>query len=161
MAVINALPHLKDLGKRIRIIHQTGEKDLDTVRKHYKECETDAEVLPFIMDMAAAYRSSSLLVCRAGATTIAEITASGKAAVLIPFPFAVNDHQTKNAEVLVRQRASVIIHEKNLNGQKLAETIAYLYNNPDIIKEMEENSSRLGNIKAASDIVDTCEKMCI
>lgn len=161
MAVINALSYLKDIVRKIRIIHQTGAKDFDEVQKHYKEYETDAEVMPFIMDMAAAYRSSNLLVCRAGATSIAEITASGKAAILIPFPFAVNDHQTKNAEVLVRERAAVTIHEKDLSGQKLAEAIGHLYQYPDIIKEMEVNSSRMGNVRAASDIVDSCEKMCI
>jgi len=160
-AVTNALPYLKEIGKRIRIIHQTGEKDFDSMLTNYKEYDMDAEVVPFIMDMAAAYRSSDLLLCRAGATSIAEITASGKAAILVPFPFAVNDHQTKNADVLVRAKAAVMIHEKDLNGQKLAETIGHLCQHPHIIKEMEKNSSRMGNIRAASDIVDACEKMCI
>jgi UDP-N-acetylglucosamine--N-acetylmuramyl-(pentapeptide) pyrophosphoryl-undecaprenol N-acetylglucosamine transferase len=160
-AVIDALPYLKEMGKRMKIIHQTGEKDVDTAAKKYKDCEMNAEVVPFIMDMAAAYRSSDLLICRAGATSIAEITASGKAAILIPFPFAVNDHQTKNAEVLVRAGAAVMIHEKDLNGRKIAVTVEYLYDHPHIIKEMSEKSLLLGNVKAASDIVDDCLKMAV
>ena len=155
-AVLNALPHLKEINGRLRIIHQTGEKDLDYVLTNYKEYGIDAEVAPFIMDMAAAYESSDLLICRAGATSIAEITASGKASILIPFPFAVNDHQTKNAEVLVRSKAAIMIHERELSGQKLAETIGNLKEHPEIIEEMEKRSFRLGNINAASDIVDAC-----
>jgi UDP-N-acetylglucosamine--N-acetylmuramyl-(pentapeptide) pyrophosphoryl-undecaprenol N-acetylglucosamine transferase len=160
-AVLNALPHLKDTGQKLRIIHQTGEKDVDNVLENYEKYDIDAEVVPFIMDMAGAYRSSDLLICRAGATSIAEITASGKAAILIPFPFAVNDHQTKNAEVLVTERAAIMIHEKDLNGRKLAEMIEHLCRHPHIIKEMETHSARLGNMGAASDIVDACEKLAI
>jgi UDP-N-acetylglucosamine--N-acetylmuramyl-(pentapeptide) pyrophosphoryl-undecaprenol N-acetylglucosamine transferase len=158
-AILEALPHLKNMEQTLRIIHQTGEKDIDNVFQNYQRHGMDAEILPFIIDMAQAYRSSDLLICRAGATSIAEITATGKAAILIPFPFAVNDHQTKNAEVLVRAGAAVMMEEKYLDGKKLAETIAYLCRHSHIIKEMEGHSAGLGNIKAASDIVDICIKM--
>lgn len=158
-AVMNALPYLKDMRQKLKVIHQTGEKDMDHVSKDYENYGMDVEIVPFIMDMAGAYRSSDLLICRAGATSIAEITASGKAAILIPFPFAVNDHQTKNAGVLVEAQAAIMIHEKDLNGRKLAESIEYFYQHPHILKEMEKKSASLGNIRAASDIVDICSKM--
>jgi UDP-N-acetylglucosamine--N-acetylmuramyl-(pentapeptide) pyrophosphoryl-undecaprenol N-acetylglucosamine transferase len=156
VAVLNALPYLKEINGGLRIIHQTGEKDLDDVSKNYRENGIDAEVATFIMDMAAAYESSDLIICRAGATSIAEITVSGKASILIPFPFAVNDHQTKNAEVLVRSRAAIMIHERELSGKRLAETIVNLKQHPEIIEEMGKNSFLLGNINTASDIVDAC-----
>ncbi len=104
--------------------------------------------------MAHAYRSSNLLICRAGATSIAEITASGKASILIPFPYATNDHQTKNAEALVKAGAAVMLPEADLNGKKLSEIIEHIYKNPEILRDMEAKSARLGNKKAASDIVD-------
>jgi len=158
MAVTDALPHLHEIQNELKIIHQTGEKDLIEVSQQYKNYAMDAHVVPFIMNMAEQYNASDLLICRAGATSIAEITACGKAAILIPFPFAVNDHQTKNAEVLAHSKAAMLIHEKNLSGQVLAEIIEQLYWNPHVIKEMAENSSRLGNRKAASDIVDALIK---
>ena len=104
LVVLEALPHLGELKERLRFIHQTGKDDLEWVTKGYRDQAMEAEVLPFITDMAAAYGKADLLVCRAGATSIAEITAGGKAAILIPFPFAVNDHQTKNAETPRPQR---------------------------------------------------------
>jgi UDP-N-acetylglucosamine--N-acetylmuramyl-(pentapeptide) pyrophosphoryl-undecaprenol N-acetylglucosamine transferase len=161
MAVVNALPHLRGMHKELRIIHQTGERELNHILKDYEKYDMDAEVVPFILDMAAAYRSADLLICRAGATSIAEITASGKASILIPFPFAANDHQTKNAEVLVKAGAAMMIHENDLSGQRLVETIGNMVHNPEIIKVMENNSARLGNTGAASEIVNHCIKMTI
>jgi UDP-N-acetylglucosamine--N-acetylmuramyl-(pentapeptide) pyrophosphoryl-undecaprenol N-acetylglucosamine transferase len=158
-AVIDAFPYLDKIGRKLKLIHQTGEKDLESVLRSYEAHGIDAEVLPFITDMAGAYRSSDLIICRAGATSIAEITACGKAAILIPFPFAVNDHQTKNAEILVRSNAAIMIHEKDLTGKRLAETLDGLYRNPQAIREMEEQSGCLGNTKAASDIADACQKI--
>ncbi len=109
--------------------------------------------------MARAYRNSDLLICRAGATSIAEVTACGKAAILIPFPYATNDHQTKNAEALVRAGAAVLIREADLDGKKLAEVIDHFYHHPEMISEMELKSASLGNEKAASNIVDICMEM--
>jgi UDP-N-acetylglucosamine--N-acetylmuramyl-(pentapeptide) pyrophosphoryl-undecaprenol N-acetylglucosamine transferase len=115
-----------------------------------------AEVLPFIADMASAYGEADLLVCRAGATSIAEITASGKAAVFIPFPHAVQDHQTKNAELLVNRGAAEMIPERDLKGESLSATIRRLAGDGRRIEEMEKNSAALGNARAAADIVDEC-----
>jgi UDP-N-acetylglucosamine--N-acetylmuramyl-(pentapeptide) pyrophosphoryl-undecaprenol N-acetylglucosamine transferase len=155
-AVMEALPGLEELRGRVRFLHQTGEKDARNVEQTYRERGMDAEVFPFIRDMASAYRSADLLICRAGATSIAEITACGKAAVFIPFPFAVNDHQTENARVLVEAGAAEMIPEKDMDGTKLAEVIKRLSTDPGRLRRMEEKSRSLGNPRAASDIVEAC-----
>jgi UDP-N-acetylglucosamine--N-acetylmuramyl-(pentapeptide) pyrophosphoryl-undecaprenol N-acetylglucosamine transferase len=154
--VMEALGSLEHLKEQIRFIHQTGEKDRETVAQAYRERGFAAEVSPFIMDMATAYRQADLLLCRAGATSIAEITAGGKAAVLVPFPFAVNDHQTQNAEVLARAGAAEMIPEKGLDGRRLAAVIERLCLHPEEIKKMETASAALGNVRAAAAIVDGC-----
>jgi len=109
--------------------------------------------------MASAFRSADLLICRAGATSIAEITACGKAAVFIPFPYAVNDHQTGNAKVLVEAGAAEMVEERKLDGARLADTIRRLSSDPERIRRMEEQSRKLGNPRAATDIVDACIEM--
>lgn len=155
-AMLEALDDLGPLKDRLRILHQTGSKDRDAVADTYKAKGTTAEVLPFIMDMAAAYQAADLLICRAGATSIAEITAAAKAAILIPFPAAVEDHQTKNAEVLVQAGAAEMIPEKELTGARLAAAIKRYYESPELLREMEIRSAGLGNVRAAADIVDAC-----
>jgi UDP-N-acetylglucosamine--N-acetylmuramyl-(pentapeptide) pyrophosphoryl-undecaprenol N-acetylglucosamine transferase len=155
-AMLEALDDLEPLRDHLQIIHQAGSKDRDAVAKAYEAKGVTAEVLPFIMDMAAAYQMADLLVCRAGATSIAEITAAGKAAILIPFPFAVEDHQTKNAEVLVQAGAAEMISEKELTGARLAAAIRRYYESPACIREMEIRSAGLGNVRAAADIVAAC-----
>ena len=154
--VIDALDGLGELKERIRFIHQTGENDREAVEEGYRERGFTAEVIPFILDMAAAYRTADLLLCRAGATSIAEITAGGKAAILIPFPFAVNDHQTRNAEILVHAGAAEMIPERELDGRRLAAAIERLYHRPEEIKKMEKASASMGNIRAAAAIVGAC-----
>ncbi|MEW6334676.1 MAG: undecaprenyldiphospho-muramoylpentapeptide beta-N-acetylglucosaminyltransferase [Thermodesulfobacteriota bacterium] len=150
---LSGLAHLKD---RLRFIHQTGNADLERVAAAYREGGFAADVSPFIRDMAAAYRKADLLVCRAGATSIAEITAGGKASILIPFPFAVNDHQRHNAEVLSRAGAAEVIAERDLNGPVLAGAIERLVGHPDRIGKMEAAAAALGRRQAARDIVDIC-----
>ncbi len=155
-AVLDSLPYLTKIKDKLKIIHQTGSADVDSLSAHYRSHGMDANALPFIMDMARAFRSADLIICRAGATSIAEITASGKAAILIPFPYAANDHQTKNAEALIKAGAAVTIPEKDISGKILAETIEKFYRHPELIREMEARSASLGNVRAAADIVDAC-----
>jgi len=159
LAVLEALPRLGELKGKIRIVHQTGKDDLEMVKKGYSDQAVEADVLPFITDMASAYGKADLLVCRAGATSIAEITASGKAALFIPFPFAVNDHQTKNAELLVNRGAAEMIPERDLSGESLSGIIRRLVETPGRIGEMERNAASLGNARAAADIVDECQAL--
>jgi UDP-N-acetylglucosamine--N-acetylmuramyl-(pentapeptide) pyrophosphoryl-undecaprenol N-acetylglucosamine transferase len=158
-AAIDSLPHLAKIKDKLKIIHQTGSADADSLAAHYRSHAMDADVLPFIMDMAGAFRSADLIICRAGATSIAEITASGKAAILIPFPHAVNDHQTKNAEALIAAGAAVMIPEKDISGKILAETIENFFLHPELIREMEARSASLGNVRAAADIVNACMEL--
>ncbi|MGZ3608186.1 MAG: undecaprenyldiphospho-muramoylpentapeptide beta-N-acetylglucosaminyltransferase [Syntrophales bacterium] len=155
-AVLDSLSYLTEIKDNLKIIHQTGSADVDSLAAHYRSHGIDAEVLPFITDMARAFKSADLIICRAGATSIAEITASGKAAILIPFPHAANDHQRKNAETMIKAGAAVTIRERDISGQILAETIEKFYRHPDLIKEMEARSASLGNVRAAADIVDAC-----
>jgi UDP-N-acetylglucosamine--N-acetylmuramyl-(pentapeptide) pyrophosphoryl-undecaprenol N-acetylglucosamine transferase len=150
---LDDLLHLKD---NLLFIHQTGERDRETVADAYGKRGFTAEVTPFIMDMAGAYRKADLLLCRAGATTIAEITVGGKASILIPFPFAVNDHQTRNAEVLAHAGAAEVIAEKDLSGPLLAAHMERLYRNPEAVRKMAASAAKLGNPSAAKDIVDAC-----
>jgi len=158
-AVIHAIEHLEEIKGQLRIIHQTGYNDLQEVSKVYRSYGIRAEVLSFIMDMASAFKEADLLVCRAGATTVAEITAMGKAAILIPFPFAVGDHQTRNAQALVKAKAAEMIPERELTGKGLAEVIKRFYRHPETLREMEVISASLGNVRAATAIVDACMAM--
>ncbi|MBN1663002.1 MAG: undecaprenyldiphospho-muramoylpentapeptide beta-N-acetylglucosaminyltransferase [Deltaproteobacteria bacterium] len=158
-ACMDALDHLGTMKDQLKFVHQTGKDDCEEVSRGYRTRGFDAVVLPFIMDMPAAYRSADLLICRAGATSIAELTACGKASVLIPFPYAIHDHQTKNAEVLVRAGAAEMIPETELSGPVLAHMIEDFKDNPDVIWAMEKKSFALGNKRAAADIVDECLRM--
>jgi UDP-N-acetylglucosamine--N-acetylmuramyl-(pentapeptide) pyrophosphoryl-undecaprenol N-acetylglucosamine transferase len=158
-SVIEMLPELRKMKTKIRVLHQTGMKDLELVREAYHNCGIEAEVTPFIVDMAGAYIQADLIICRAGATSLAEITAAGKAPVLIPFPFAANDHQTKNAEAMVRAGAAVMIAEKDLSGENLFTVVADLLTDEEKLRRMEASSASLGNVNAAATIVDDCLKL--
>ncbi|MFA7465178.1 MAG: undecaprenyldiphospho-muramoylpentapeptide beta-N-acetylglucosaminyltransferase [Syntrophales bacterium] len=155
-AMAGALAMLKQSGEELKIVHQTGQADLEWMTGVYRESGIEADVLPFISDMASAYREADLVLCRAGATSIAEITACGKAAVFIPFPHAVNDHQMKNAEVLRSAGAAELLPEKDLQAERLAELIIALIRDPSRIRRMEEKSAALGNPRAAQEVVDGC-----
>ncbi|MCX5834158.1 MAG: undecaprenyldiphospho-muramoylpentapeptide beta-N-acetylglucosaminyltransferase [Deltaproteobacteria bacterium] len=159
MIFLEALKFLKMDRTKPRIIHQTGGADFETVKRAYGELGMEADVRPFIQNMPQVFRSVDLLICRAGATSIAEITASGKAAILIPFPYAVHDHQTKNAEILARAGAAILSLEKDLTAEGLARIIDDLCNDPRRLREMSEKSRALGNVRAASDIVDECLRL--
>jgi len=154
--VIAMMPQLQKMKDKLRVLHQTGDREVETVRRAYEQFGLDAQVTPFIVNMADAYAAADLIICRAGATSLAEITAAGKAAILIPYPWAANDHQTKNAEALASAGAAVIINEHELNGQKLFGVIDDLLANKQKLRQMEEASVKLGNIKAAAKIVDAC-----
>ena len=158
-AVLAALNKLEEIRQELHIIHQTGAQELEWVDAVYKNKEFDAEVHPFIMDMPSVYARADLLVCRAGATSIAEMTASGRASILIPYPYAADDHQTKNAEVLVRAGAAIMLPERGLSGEKLADAILSLYRDPTRISRMEACARRLARPHAVSEIVNECALM--
>jgi UDP-N-acetylglucosamine--N-acetylmuramyl-(pentapeptide) pyrophosphoryl-undecaprenol N-acetylglucosamine transferase len=154
MAMAAAAPLLAGLGGRLSITHQTGEKDRDEVATAYAAAGIEAEVLPFIIDMAAAYRRADLVICRAGATTIAEVTACGKPCLFIPYPHAVDDHQRRNAEALLKKGAGEMLLERELSPRHLADTIAGLLGDRGRLAEIGANARGLGRIDAGRVVVD-------
>jgi UDP-N-acetylglucosamine--N-acetylmuramyl-(pentapeptide) pyrophosphoryl-undecaprenol N-acetylglucosamine transferase len=155
MAVIEALKILKE-SENFFFIHQTGEIDESNVRKAYMENEISAEVKAFFKNMARIYQRADLVVCRAGATTVAEVSALGKPAIFIPYPHAADDHQVINARYLCDAGASEMIAEKDLTGQLLAEKILNLAKNQRQLEKMAKISASLGCPDAAMNIVDEC-----
>ncbi len=153
-AVIAALPFLAGFRERLAITHQTGENDCTSVREAYRREGFAAEVVPFIDDMAGAYRDASLVVCRAGATTIAEVTACGKACIFIPYPHAVDDHQRRNAEALLKKGAGFMLLERELSGESLARMIGELIAEPEKIEAAGQHARELARLDAARVIVD-------
>jgi UDP-N-acetylglucosamine--N-acetylmuramyl-(pentapeptide) pyrophosphoryl-undecaprenol N-acetylglucosamine transferase len=157
-AVMEALSHLAD-RQRFFFIHQTGPADEAAVADAYRQKDTPARVQAFFTDMAAQYLQADLVVCRAGATTVAEITALGKAAVFIPFPYAADDHQRLNAQQMVAAGAAEMIVEQELNGELLAGRIGFYASHPEVLAAMAEQSARLGRPDAARRIVDECYRL--
>lgn len=157
-AMADAVKHLGDVGM-FHVVHQTGAQDEDMVRSGYGGEGISAEVRAFFEDMSEHYRDADLIVCRAGATTVAEIGAVGKAAVFIPFPHAADNHQELNARTLSEAGAAEIILEKDLDGENLADRIRWLARHPDDLAEMAMRAGRLGRPDAAADIVDDCYEL--
>lgn len=154
-AMIGALPLLAAKKDQIAITHQTGEADFEMVRRAYAEAGFDtADVRPFIHDMADQFQRADVLICRSGATTAAEIAAAGKAAIFIPFPFATDDHQRKNAEAFERVGAGRIILQKELTPARLAEELNRLIEHPEEIDKMEESSRGLGRADSTEQAVE-------
>lgn len=146
-------------GEPIRWVHQTGARDLESVQTAYAEGDprVEVEAVPFIEDMSAAYRRADLVVGRAGATSIAELTVAKKASVLVPFPHATDDHQTLNARVLVDAGAAICCPEATLSADGLAETIHALCRDPERLGRMARAAASLGRPEAAREILDACE----
>jgi UDP-N-acetylglucosamine--N-acetylmuramyl-(pentapeptide) pyrophosphoryl-undecaprenol N-acetylglucosamine transferase len=149
---IAVMPDAEKAG--LKIVHQTGEKDLDEVKAAYGQAGVAADVRPFIDDMAKEYGKADLIVCRAGATTIAEVTACGKACLFVPFPYATDDHQRKNAEALLKTGACEMLLERELSDQRLAETLIRLMNDPEQLRQIGANAAGLARLDAAGVIVD-------
>jgi len=154
--VVAMLPLLHKIKERVRIVHQTGERDLDGVRQAYAEHRIEAEVSPFIVDMVSVYTASDLIICRAGATSLAEITAAGKASILIPFPWAADDHQTMNARAMVDAGAAAMMQESDLTPEKLFTLTESLLSDDRKLRDMEVQSKKLGRLDAAARMVDAC-----
>lgn len=141
-------------GQGVSVLHQTGEAMLDEVRKRYRGLGMNAEVVPFIDDMARAYTSASLVVARAGATTLAELCAIGKPSILIPYPHAAEDHQAVNALAMERAGAAIAIREDELSTEGLAASVRELLRANVQRRNMGEAARRLGRPEAAAAIVD-------
>ncbi|NIM09849.1 MAG: UDP-N-acetylglucosamine--N-acetylmuramyl-(pentapeptide) pyrophosphoryl-undecaprenol N-acetylglucosamine transferase, partial [Planctomycetales bacterium] len=145
---VQALERLQERKPDLVIIHQTGRADLERTRRAYESRGVKARVEPYLFRMGEAYQMADLVLCRAGATTIAEITAIGKAAILIPYPYATHAHQLQNALLLGEAGAAVVIEEKDLRGPELADKIIELLQDPDRLRTMAQKSKALGKSDA-------------
>jgi UDP-N-acetylglucosamine--N-acetylmuramyl-(pentapeptide) pyrophosphoryl-undecaprenol N-acetylglucosamine transferase len=155
-AMVEALGTLQGIKSSLNIIHQTGKEDLDFVSEEYREKGFEALVKPFFEDLALCYQISDLVICRSGASTVAELAVCGKAALLIPYPYAAHQHQLMNAKKLVDLGAARMILDKELNGRILAQTILHLHDHPEERARMEGAIQRLARPRAAEEIVDHC-----
>ena len=153
MAIINALDNLLPLKNDWSFIHQVGEKDYEEVNKAYRKFGFNYQVKPYIDDMAEVYRIANLVICRAGASSIAEITAFGKAAILIPYPFAVHNHQLINAKVLEDKKAAIVIEDNKDLSNNLLNSILKLVASPHLLMDMADASKKLGHKDASDKIV--------
>lgn len=159
-AMAEALTELEPLAGQLTITHQTGEADFEKVRAEYAASEfSDADIRPFITDMPAEFAKAEIIVCRAGATTCAELAASGRVAIMIPLPTAADDHQRKNAESLVNAGAAKMILQNELSGHRLAAEIKRLLDEPAKLVEMARSVKQIGRPDAAERIVDLIEEL--
>lgn len=160
-AMVEALPHLEKERNVLRITHQTGESDFESVQAEYERAgwTEQADVRRYIDDMVSEFAKADLIVSRAGATTSAELVAAGKASIMIPFPFAADDHQRKNAEALQLAGATRMILQQNLSGEVLAKEIAALINEPSTLDEMQRAARSLARGDAAKATVDLIKEL--
>ena len=160
-AMMAALPRLKELSVELRIKHQTGPADFEKVKAAYEAATWSerGDVRSYIDNMMADFAEADLVLCRAGATTTAELIAAGKASVMIPFPLAADDHQRKNAEALQAAGAARMILQQDLNGDRLAAEIEKLVQDPQELDRMEEASRKLAHGDAAVAAVDMIEEL--
>ena len=140
---------------RPEVWHQAGERHLDDAKNAYAQAQVDARVEPFVADMAAAYAWADLVICRAGALTVAELAAAGVPALLVPFPYAVDDHQRVNGQFLVEAGAAVMVIEKELTPERLAEELQHLAERPRLLA-MAEAARSVARVDAAAAVADAC-----
>lgn len=152
--VVDSLGYMNDLKDRIQFLHQTGISDYENIRNAYRSLGFKGTVTPFIYQMGEAYAVSDIVISRAGATTLSELTALGKPAVLIPYPHAAGHHQELNARKLLEMGAARMILDGELSGESLARNIRELYENEAIRAEMQKNSRALGRPEACVKVVD-------
>lgn len=160
-AVVAALPILREKLPELKIVHQTGPKELEGVQAGYAKAGVTAEVSAFIDDMPGAFARADLIVCRSGASTVAEITAAGKAAIFVPFPRAADDHQTKNAKALASANAAVLMPQSELTPDKLAGEIVGLFSDRLKLQEMSEASRKLSHEDAAGKVAEIAERLAM
>jgi UDP-N-acetylglucosamine--N-acetylmuramyl-(pentapeptide) pyrophosphoryl-undecaprenol N-acetylglucosamine transferase len=152
-ALVAALPRLPPAGE-LRLVHQTGPAARDSVAAAYRAARREAEVVAFLDDMESRFAAADLVLCRSGATTCAELTVAGKAALLVPFARAADDHQLANARALAAAGAAVVLEEKELSGAALAAAVAPLVGDPARLERMEDAARRLGRPDAAARVAD-------
>lgn len=158
-AVVDSLDALAARKYQLFIVHQTGERDYNAIRVAYARREYQAEVIPFIENMAERFAQADLIVCRSGAITVAEVSAAGRAAIFIPFGAATDAHQMRNAEAMQAAGAAQIVPQDQLTPERLTKEIFSLLDQPQRITEMEDRARSLARPRAVEDIVDLLEKV--
>jgi UDP-N-acetylglucosamine--N-acetylmuramyl-(pentapeptide) pyrophosphoryl-undecaprenol N-acetylglucosamine transferase len=150
---------LAKLGEQERpnVLHQTGKKHVESVLQSYAQIGVQADIRPFLEDMAKQYAKADLVICRAGALTIAELAVAGVASLLIPFPFAVDDHQTNNARFLSEQGAAVLLAQKELSAETLAQLLREM--NREKLLAMAQAARRMAKPEATQAVVNVCIEM--
>ncbi|UCC55339.1 MAG: undecaprenyldiphospho-muramoylpentapeptide beta-N-acetylglucosaminyltransferase [Gammaproteobacteria bacterium] len=143
-------------NERPLVHHQTGASGLTAVQASYRNVVSNARIEAFISDMAAAYAWADLVVCRAGALTVAELAAAGVGSVLVPFPYAVDDHQTANASYLVRAGAAILVPQTELSATALAEILARFHNRRAALLDMAREARSLARPDAARQVAGLC-----
>ncbi len=159
LAMMHAAPQLLRRVRGMRIIHQPGERDYNAVQAAYEKFGTAAEVHRFIDDMPGFFVRADLLLCRSGASTVAEITAAGKPAVFVPFPHAADDHQRVNAQALERAGAAVLLEETRLDQVWLADAVSALLDDPERLARMSQAARQLSHPHAARDIANMAAEL--
>jgi UDP-N-acetylglucosamine--N-acetylmuramyl-(pentapeptide) pyrophosphoryl-undecaprenol N-acetylglucosamine transferase len=154
LAMVEAAAQLASGSPRLHLVHQTGERDLEMVRAGYARAGLKADIEPFLYDMGRQLARADVIVCRAGATTLAEITAAGKAAILIPLPTATDDHQRMNAEALAAKGGAEVLLQHTASGAVLAQRILALAGDPDRRRRIADAARTLARPDAAKVIVD-------
>lgn len=158
-AVVGALDALLASRHSPRFIHQTGEQDYQAVRTAYAQRSVKADVLPFITDMPARLAEADLVICRSGASTVAELTAAGRAAILIPFPYATDRHQLRNAQALERAGAARVVEHSELSSERLAAEVLELFEHPERLTQIAAAAHAQSMPDAAARIVDLIESV--
>lgn len=155
-ALCQALPLLAGQKARLHFTHQTGASDQALVQAAYAEQGFEAQVADFFEDMGRLYGLAHLVICRAGAGTLTELTACGRAGICVPYPHAAGDHQTKNAQSLVSAGAARLLPDGQLSGQAVASLLLELMDQPQVLRAMEERAQALGRPQAAQEIASRC-----
>jgi UDP-N-acetylglucosamine--N-acetylmuramyl-(pentapeptide) pyrophosphoryl-undecaprenol N-acetylglucosamine transferase len=145
-------------GVSIRIVHQTGAPAFAQLREEFAKSGLDGEIAPFIADMPAAFTAADLIVCRSGAGTVSELAAAGRASILVPFPFAADDHQTRNAEAMERGGAACLAPDSGMNGEKLFDIVTGLAKDGAALERMAAAARKFAKPGAAGKAADILEE---
>ncbi|MFL6415414.1 MAG: undecaprenyldiphospho-muramoylpentapeptide beta-N-acetylglucosaminyltransferase [Bryobacteraceae bacterium] len=150
-------PFFRQVGDRIRIIHQSGPREHDALRDEFQRSDLDGEVVPFIADMPAAFAQADLVIARAGAGSVNELAAAGMPSLLVPLPFAADDHQRRNAEAFVQAGAAAMVLDAELSGERLFEEVEKLRRDPEGLAGMRAQARKFAKPDAALRAADILE----
>jgi UDP-N-acetylglucosamine--N-acetylmuramyl-(pentapeptide) pyrophosphoryl-undecaprenol N-acetylglucosamine transferase len=158
-AVKQSWPLFRQAGIPLRIVHQTGAGGYEEMRRDFEASGIAGEVVPFITDMPAAFAAADLVICRSGAGAVSELAAAGKPSILVPFPFAADDHQTRNAEAMERGGAARLVRDAEMNGEKLFAVIQELTAASGALEQMGVSAREFGRPGAARRAADLLEEV--